>query len=121
MADENACTISIDGQYAGEYYVSCNYVSYLEDGTLYNNGSNTITLYPSKDHETYPRISVSSLSTPVYYSGSGYNYVDVTDITRTDFNVYSQIYRFNSLYAQPLIVFCLLGLFLSRLFRGRRS
>lgn len=117
--DDDFCTITIDGSRGGEYYVACQYVPYLENGTLYNNGSNTITLYSSKNHDTYPRIQISSLSLPYYYSGSGYNGVLINDISRTDFNLRSQIFRFNNIYAEPVIFFCLIVLMFSRLFRGR--
>lgn len=117
--DDEICTVTIDGSYAGTWYVPAQYVSYLENGTLYNNGSNTITLYSSKNHETYPRISIPALGYPVYFASSQYNGVTITNISRTDFNLYSQIHRFNNLYAQSLIFFLLLLLLLNRLIRGR--
>lgn len=117
--DNDVCSVTIDGRYAGTYYVACQYVSYLENGSLYNNGSNTISLYPSKNHETYPRISVSSLSLPFYYTSSNFNGSLISDISRTDFNLYSQLYRFNSIYAQPLLLLALLLVVFNRLLRGR--
>lgn len=117
--DDDLCTVDIDGRYAGTWYVPAQYVSYLENGSLYNTSSNTITLYNSKNHDTYPRIQIPALSLPYYYSSSIYNGTLINDISRTDFNLRSQIYRFNNIYAEPLIFFLLAVLCFNRLIRGR--
>lgn len=90
---DGMCTVTIDGTYAGEYYVPANTVGYLVSGTLQNKSSNTITLYPVGSTSTYPRIQISAFGDPYYYTGSNYNGVHITDISTTSFNLAAQSWR----------------------------
>lgn len=107
---DQGCTVTIDGNYGGTYYTSCSSIQYIEDGSLFNIGSSTITLYPQKSNQNYPRISIPSNSYPRYYANSSTSYVELTNISRTDFNIYSQIYRYNERYSSIIISFMLIFL-----------
>lgn len=98
---KDGCLITIDGNHAGTYETNCNTIQYIEDGTLRNTYSSTIYLYPQGHTQTYPRIALPSYSQPVYYSAAN-NYNNVTGITRTDFNIYSQLYYYDQIYS-PII------------------
>lgn len=118
--DDEFCTVTINGNYGGTYYVGYQNVQYLEDGTLYNTGTSTITLYASKDSSGYPRISIPSLSRPRYYASSNINYVTITDISSTNFNMASQLARFNTRYSSAVISILLILLCVVSIFRGKR-
>lgn len=118
--DDEFCTITIDGQYAGTYYIGAQNVQYIEDGTLFNTGTSTITLYASKDSTGYPRIQIPSLSSPRYYANYSSNYVVITDISRTDFNISTQLYRLNQKYSSTIIIFMLFLLCMIQMFRGKK-
>lgn len=119
--DDEFCTITIDGQYAGTYYIGYQNVQYIEDGTLCNTGTSSITLYRSKDTSSYPRIQIPSLGSPRYYANNGTSYVVISDISRTDFNMASQIARLNTKYQSTIIIFMLSLLCLIQMFRGKRA
>ena len=106
-------TVTIDGTFEGTYYCSADSVSYIS-GEFINTGSTTIYLYKSlSDHSEYIRLS--TLSTPQYYRSYN-NTVNITDVTKVEFNLAGQMYRMKPVTDLLLLfiisVFCILKVFI---------
>lgn len=115
MAD-GKCTITIDGSYPGEYIVPCNQVSFIEENTLINYSNSTIYLYKSLGN-SYPRIALQFNSLPIYQTGTTSGNYTISNITTTNFNLQSQIYRYggiSNVLIFTAILFCGIALMIRR-------
>lgn len=84
--------ITIDGTYAGTYYVQANLVKYLTDNCI-NTGSTTIYLYKSIDGSTRSDYIVCETYRQPYYRSTGYNNTYISNITTTSYNATGYFYR----------------------------
>lgn len=104
-------TITIDsGTVSGTFYIPANQIQFLDQETLVNTGSSSITLYRDiANSSSYyrERIVCASFTQPVYYSGSGSsNGVYLSDASITSYSPLAQLYRDSYLF-EPLLIFLL--------------
>lgn len=104
---DGVCVVTINGV---DYYCPADMVQYLVyDGSiLFNASSSTITLYRNvrtygDNSSGYPRISLQSMSKPVYYSSQNANY---TQLQVDSFIVKSR--SFSEMYILGVLVFFVL-------------
>lgn len=97
--------VTIDGTYAGTYYVSADLVKYISSDFV-NIGSETIYLYNSlSNHTEYIRLN--PLSDPIYYR-SYQQQITINDITEITYNTAGYYYRnIDIIYLFVLFVVCI--------------
>lgn len=111
----DVCTITIEGNHAGEYRVGCNQVQYIDRDSLKNTSSSTIYLYPLNSSDTYPRIALEGNYGQIYYYTAYNSYSSFTP-SNIELNLKSQLYYYQPVYSL-LITGLLLLIWLTKLFR----
>lgn len=90
---DDFCTVTFTGDQGGTYYVACNLVKYLDSDSLFNTGSNSITLYPAVNQgQNQTNLTVQALSYPRYQI-QNYNYTYITNAHDISFNAMAHVYR----------------------------
>lgn len=113
----DVCTVTFEGQHAGEYRVGCNLVQYIDKENMKNSSSSSITLYPINSSDTYPRITLEGNYGQIYYYTAYNNYSAFTP-SNIQFNLKSQIYYYQPIYSL-LISGLLLLIWFTKMFRGK--
>lgn len=101
--------ITIDGNYAGEYYMTDSQVVYLTKD-FKNTSGETIYLYDT-DSNAYITISRDQTAT---YRSTGYNSYTVEGVTQVDFNAHAHYIRERP-YLSLLFVILAIAYYLRRL------
>lgn len=104
--------VTIDGNYAGSYYMTDEAVIYLTTDFKNTSGS-TIYLYDT-DSNAYITISRDQSAT---YRSSGYNSYTVTGVTQVNFNAHAHYIREKEYFSLLFLVLAV-AYFVRRLVRG---
>lgn len=82
---DDFCTVTFTGDQGGTYYVACNLVEYINDESMVNTGSSTISLYSSPQQGTSTvAIQIPAFSYPRYSYNNNYRYI--TNASNISFN-----------------------------------
>lgn len=82
---DDYCTVSFSGDQGGTYYVACNLVGYIDDESMVNTGSSSISLYSSPQQGVSSvLIQIPAFSYPRYTYNNQYRYI--TNASNIRFN-----------------------------------